>query len=152
MNTYPVKISICLRPIFYADAPEYRISAADVLLQGHLESTTVFDLSIIAVDKSSISIEFLNKQDSDTVIDQGLDKAIVIEWIKFFGISDPRFVWQGVYRPNYPEPWYSQQLTAPPETLKNTDYLSWNGKWSLDFDVPIFLWIHRIQNHGWLYT
>jgi hypothetical protein len=35
--------------------------------------------------------------------------------------------------------------------LKNHTYLSWNGKWTLTFDVPVFTWIHRVQNLGWIY-
>jgi hypothetical protein len=149
---YPVEIEICLSPVQHTEAPQYRITAENSILHGHLLSTTTFNLSIEAEQKSKITVEFLNKKDTDTVPEQGLDKAIVIEWIKFFGISDPRFVWEGVYCPSYPELWYNQQSTPPPNRLKNTNYLGWNGTWTLDFDVPIFTWIHRIQNHGWLYT
>lgn len=154
MVTYPVEISISLSPVLHTEAPEYRIVAENQVLHGYLESTTVFDLSIIAAKKSKITVEFLNKKVSDTVLSQGLDKAVIIDWIKFFSIQDPKFVWLGQYCPEYPEPWASEQKNAGVDlapALFNTTYLGWNGVWTLEFDVPIFTWIHQVQNHGWLY-
>ena len=77
--------------------------------------------------------------------------AVIIKKLSFFGISDPKFIWQAQYRPVYPEPWVSQQIPPPPEIVTNTNYLGWNGVWSLDFGVPVFSWIHQIQNLGWIY-
>jgi hypothetical protein len=148
---YPVELEICIRPVFYLDPPEYCISVEDKTITGKLENITTFAFSIIADTKSFVSIQLLNKNNSDTIVNQNLDKAIVIEWIRFFGIQDPKFVWQGRYRPVYPEPWYSQQVTPPSVELSNICYLGWNGTWRLDFDVPIFTWIHQVQNHGWIY-
>lgn len=151
MAMYPVELKIQLTPVFHQDPPKGRLQAGNQLIDFVLTETTVFDLQFAAKDSGSLMLEFLNKTDADCDPAQGLDKAIKIDWISFFGISDPRFVWQGIYTPAYPEPWYSQTEPRPAAQIKNVMYLGWNGTWSLDFTVPVFTWIHGTQSHGWLY-
>jgi hypothetical protein len=105
----------------------------------------------MADNTATLTVELLNKTDVDTVPDKGLDKAVIIESVSFFDIADDRFVWAGEYCPEYPEPWYSEQTVQPAPLLKSHTYLSWNGKWTLTFDLPVFTWIHRVQNLGWIY-
>ena len=105
----------------------------------------------VTSNTQTLTVELLNKTNDDTRPDSGLDKAVIIESISFFNITDNRFIWLGEYRPEYPEPWYSEQTVRPEPLLKNHTYLSWNGKWTLTFDVPVFTWIHRVQNLGWIY-
>jgi hypothetical protein len=149
---YPIKIEIRLEPIYHQDPPECKITVGDQAQQGFLTKPTSFFFTISATNESEINIELLNKTDKDTVPELGLDKALKIQNIGFFGISDPRFVWLGEYRPVYPEPWHSQQITKPPKILRNVDYIGWPGVWTLKFNVPVFTWIHQVQGHGWLYT
>jgi hypothetical protein len=150
-TTYPVKLALCLRPIWHQDPPRVRLGIGKNLTEVNLTETTTINFEFEASQSCDLTVELLNKQDSDTVPDQGLDKAVVIESVSFFGISDPRFVWSGVYEPTYPEPWYSQQTIKPLSKLKSHTYLCWNGKWTLTFDVPVFTWIHKIQDLGWIY-
>jgi hypothetical protein len=84
-------------------------------------------------------VEFLNKLPNDTVPGSNLDKAVVIESVSFFGITDPKFAWAGVYHPVDQDP------------LSAHTYLSWNGTWTLRFDVPVFTWMHQVQDLGWIY-
>lgn len=148
---YQVKIAVQLTPVYHNDYPAGRIAAGSKVIDFVLTEPTVFELDIFAETSDRLSIEFLNKTDNDTHLELGLDKAIVIDWISFFGIKDPKFVWDGVYTPVYPEPWYSQAVEKPSKSLKNSNYLGWNGAWQLDFTVPVFSWIHCVQSHGWLY-
>ena len=153
--TYPVKLAVTVRPIWHADAPEIRIGINDNLTPVTLTETTVFEFEFLADKDSELTIEFLNKIDSDTVPNLNLDKAVVVETVSFFNISDPKFVWAGVYYPVYPEPWATEQKNQGiilDKELKYHNYLSWNGKWKLKFDVPVFTWIHRVQDLGWIYT
>jgi hypothetical protein len=95
-----------------------------------------------------LTIEMYDKSDIDA------HQHLRISNLSFGKIQSPRFVWQGIYRPQYPEPWASQQLQqgmALPVQLRDTDCLGWNGVWSLGFSVPIFTWIHQIENLGWIY-
>lgn len=32
----------------------------------------------------------------------------------------------------------------------NTNYLGFNGKWTLTIDRPFYQWLHQAQNQGWL--
>jgi hypothetical protein len=146
---YPVVIDIYLRSVWHDNPPEINIGINDNIERVLLTDNRVFHYEFVATETSVLTVELLNKTDADTV--NGLDKAVVIESVGFFGISDPKFVWAGEYCPDYPEPWYSEQIVKPAPLLKNHTYLCWNGKWTLTFDVPVFTWIHKIQDLGWIY-
>lgn len=148
---YPVKLDIHLRPVWHDNPPKINIGINDDIHQIILSEEHIFHYEFIANASSTLTVELLNKTDADTVPDKGLDKAVVIESVSFFDITDPQFIWQGVYEPNYPEPWYSEQTVKPEPLLKSHTYLSWNGRWTLTFDVPVFTWIHKIQDLGWIY-
>ena len=148
---YPIKIDIHLRPVWHADPPEINIGINDDIQRIVLRDNQIFHYEFTADNPATLTVELLNKTDADTCPDTGLDKAVIIESISFFDITDNLFVWLGEYRPKYPEPWYSEQTVRPEPLLKNHTYLSWNGKWTLTFDVPVFTWIHKVQNLGWIY-
>ena len=151
---YPVQLNLCLRPIWHKDPPTINIGVDEKIQLVTLEKKQTFHYEFTAVKQSTLIIELLNKTDQDSVPDLGLDKAVVIESVGFFGISDPKFVWTGVYSPDYPEPWATQQrkrgVVLKPQLI-NHNYMGWNGKWSLTFNVPVFTWIHNVQNLGWIY-
>lgn len=148
---HPVKLDIHLRSIWHDNPPLINIGINDNIQQILLRDNQTFHYEFTANNRSTLSVELLNKTDADTIPDKGLDKAVIIESVSFFDIADNRFVWAGEYCPDYPEPWYSQQTIKPESLLKSHTYLSWNGKWTLTFDVPVFSWIHRVQNLGWIY-
>ena len=151
---YPVQVEVCLQPRWHKDPPEINIGIDDTIKQVTLSEAQIFRYDFASFGRSTIMIELLNKKDTDTVPEQDLDKAVVIESISFFGITDPRFVWLGVYEPEYPEPWateQAQQGVVLKQHLTNQNYLGWNGKWTLTFTAPVFTWIHNVQNLGWIY-
>lgn len=139
MDTQLVDVSIGLRPIYHADAPEITVGPNGFMMPYTLTEPQVFNFRFRSTTASTLQVRFLNKQPSDTVPEQNLDKAVVVESVSFFGITDPRFVWAGVYQPDFDAP-------MPAHT-----YLSWNGTWTLTFDVPVFTWMHKIQGLGWIY-
>jgi hypothetical protein len=152
---YPVKLAVTLKPVWHLDPPRVRLGINDNLTEIDLTETATINFEFESDQSCELTVEFLNKQDNDTVPDQGLDKAVIVESISFFGIEDPKFVWAGIYEPKYPELWASQQKAqgvALKQQLCPHNYLGWNGKWTLTFDVPVFTWIHQTQNLGWLYT
>ena len=119
-------------------APDYVIR-----LDGHIATTRITkDLS-----KGShvLEIEHKNKDESDPYT------ALIIKSITFNDITNPKFVWRGIYTPDYPLTWYNEQLVKPPQELTNHNYLGWNGVWVLEFTAPIFTWIHQVENLGWIY-
>jgi hypothetical protein len=80
------------------------------------------------------------------------DMAVEIESVTFEGMTLDRFKWSNKYYPNYPEPWASEQIDPLPKFYQSATYLGWNGCWELEFEVPIFTWIHRLENLGWIYN
>jgi hypothetical protein len=87
-----------------------------------------------------LEVEHFDKADTDATT------AVIIKDISFFDISDPKFVWSGVYHPNYPEH-YVDKVTP----LPGQGYLGWNGVYRLEFSVPVFTWMHQTMNLGWIY-
>lgn len=149
---FKVATRVLITPRWHNDPPQIRVSCGREIYNYVLYDQRWFDFEFDSENlQETIAVEFLNKRNEDTVLAQNLDKAVIIEAVEFFGIQDPRFVWAGTYTPDYPEPWASQQTSLEP-VLKNQNYLGWNGKWTLTFDIPVFTWIHKTQNLGWIYT
>jgi hypothetical protein len=152
---YPVKLSITLRPVWHQDPPQIQLGINNNLTKIDLTETATINFDFESDRDCQLSVEFLNKQDFDTVPEHNLDKAVVIESVSFFGINDPKFVWAGVYEPRYPESWANSQRlqgVVLKQQLTSCNYLGWNGKWTLTFEVPVFTWIHKVQNLGWIYN
>ena len=137
-----VKLSVTLRPV---DHPNIKIGVNGDLLTVVLDKIQTMDFEFTSDKDCQLTVELVDKKDQE---------AVVVESVSFFGISDPKFAWAGVYEPQYPEPWATQQHNQGvvlKQHLSPHTYLSWPGKWTLTFDVPVFTWIHRVQNLGWIY-
>lgn len=141
-TAYPVKMSVTLRPV---DFPCVRIGINGNLFPIDLHRTDTVNFEFESADRCELTVELVNKT---------AQEAVVIESVNFFGIEDPKFAWAGVYAPIYPEPWATEQQNQGvvlKQHLSPHTYLGWPGKWTLTFDVPVFTWIHRVQNLGWIY-
>jgi hypothetical protein len=145
---YLVKLAINLSPRINRTPPEVSIS-----VPGHVTHETLWKPKRIELEYSGsqgqLEVKFHNKNYNEYTGTH--DMAVIIDSVEFFGISDPRFVWAGVYWPEYPEPWLSQQTPPPQTALTNHNYLGWNGVWRLNFDVPVFTWMHKTLGMGWIY-
>ena len=111
-------------------------------------STAEFDIDL---DNGPhiIRFELINKTNKDTTEDQ--DLAVIIKNIAINGISDPKILLASTYRPDYPEPWYSQQDPKPKPLLHGLSYLGWNGIWELEFSVPEYQRLHKTLDLGQQY-
>lgn len=79
------------------------------------------------------------------------EMAVIIESIKFQYV-DIDFKHCSFYSPIYPEDWKNEQIASGiiwPDTIHG-NYMGWNGRWFLDFETPIYDWIHQKSNQGWL--
>lgn len=149
IKMYSVSVDVLLKPIVNTRSP------TAILRFGQEETSIVlgepcwysFTAAGTADSLVTLEIEHVGKQDSDTDPATGADVAIIVDQIKVNGIASPRFVWAGVYHPNYP-----LHMTNQPAELKYCNYLGWNGVWSLDITLPSFVWIHNIENLGWIYN
>ena len=138
INIYPVDIEILLKPV---GQPKCTISIDDQRQDITIEQETWVKLFYQGHGTARLSIEHYGKSDSDP------STALIIEQIKFNEIISPRFVYRGIYTPNYPK--HLLDSNAGPTLQQN--YLSWNGVWTLDFTLPIYTWIHKVEDLGWIY-
>jgi len=135
-------MSVTLRPV---DLPHVRIGINGNLFPIALDRPDTINFEFESADRCELTVELVNKT---------AQEAVVIESVNFFGIEDPKFAWAGVYAPIYPEPWATEQQNQGvvlKQHLSPHTYLGWPGKWTLTFDMPVFTWIHRVQNLGWIY-
>jgi hypothetical protein len=144
VTKYPVKLAVTLVPVIGHVFPEVLIKVPGQNIHHILTSRNRFELEFTEC-RGWIEILFLNKPDLDS------KTAVIIDSISFFEISDPKFLSKGIYYPAYPKPWTNSQPNLKQELLGET-YLGWNGTWRLDFDVPVFTWMHKVQNLGWIYN
>lgn len=83
--------------------------------------------------------------------DQDPEMAIIVESVKFQHLAD-EFRTSSEYRPQYPEHWIQENQDAG-QTLApviHSNYLGWPGRWWIDFETPVYAWLHRKLNLGWL--
>jgi hypothetical protein len=142
---YPVKLSVLLKPVHHARPLQVRLGIDDNLTTVNLQDTATINFEFATAESCTLTVELPDKQDQE---------AVIIESVSFFGIEDPKFAWAGIYKPNYPEPWASEQKSQGvvlKQQLVAHTYLGWPGKWTLTFTVPVFTWIHKTQDLGWIY-
>ena len=146
---YNLNIQLCVRPIYHNTVPAISYGYDDVVINTiDLERPCILSLNA-DFDRGahSIWVDFQNKNYNDSQPDKGLDMAVEIDSVTIHDITLDRFKWAGKYYPTYPEDYPDKKPVLQPHT-----YLGWNGRWVLEFDVPVFTWIHRLENLGWLYT
>ena len=72
------------------------------------------------------------------------DQLLNIKSIEIDEIDIGALVYDGVFTPEYPEPWASQQREAGhelPKTLKNVTCMGHNGTWTFKFVSPFYIWL-----------
>lgn len=150
---YHTHIELEVVPIYHQDPPLIAYGSNGTIIN-HLTLSHscvlrfAFDLT---PGTHSVFVDFLNKTDADCIPDQGLDKFVTIDSITINKICLPKFNWAATYQPEYPEPWRSQQMPPPPAVQQGSSRLSWNGRWQLNFNAPVFTWIHQIESMGWIW-
>lgn len=145
---YPITVSVLLKPIINTRIPGCRVGLNGQRQDVILDKESWFDFEYTGSKDSlvTLEVEHYGKTDRDTDIVAGKDIAIIVEAVKLNGITSPKFIWEGIYRPIYP-----RHLVNQPAELKHSNYLGWNGSWSLDITLPVFTWIHNLENLGWIY-
>jgi len=152
MHQHNVRFSIHLQFCSPSVHPDVRLSLdEDVLLDGPQNPgcTTVVVEKIMHPGSHLIQLQFRNKCYDTSADDQ--DMAVIVESLKFQYL-DHEFNIYSHYRPQYPEIWLEQQQANQvqmPEVIHG-NYLGWNGTWWIDFETPIYRWIHQKLDLGWL--
>ena len=97
--------------------------------------------------KCDLIINRSNKNKKQTVVEEGKivkDQLLHIKSIEIDDIDIGSLVYEGIYKPEYPEPWASQQANAGnklPITLKNVTEMGHNGTWTFGFSSPFYMWL-----------
>ena len=106
-----------------------------------------FEHELIEGEKYSLIIERSGKDIRQTVIEDGKitkDQLLHVKSIEIDEIDIGALVYEGVYTPDYPEPWATQQRqagSALPESFKNVTTIGHNGRWELGFESPFYMWL-----------
>jgi len=72
------------------------------------------------------------------------DQLLGIKGIEIDEIDIGSLIYSGVYKPEYPEPWATQQRelgTELEESLSNVTRMGHNGTWTLKFASPFYMWL-----------
>jgi hypothetical protein len=72
------------------------------------------------------------------------DQLLHIKGIEIDEIDIGALVYEGVYTPEYPEPWATQQRETGAElreSFKNVTQMGHNGKWEFKFASPFYMWL-----------
>ena len=95
----------------------------------------------------NLIIDRLGKSKNQTIVEDGKvvkDQLLHIKSIDIDEISIGSLVYEGVYKPEYPKLWATQQAEAGnklPETLKNVTEMGYNGTWTFTFTSPFYMWL-----------
>ena len=72
------------------------------------------------------------------------DQLLHIKSIEIDEIDIGALMYEGVYTPQYPEPWASQQRESGnelQESFKNVTQMGHNGEWKFTFTSPFYMWL-----------
>ena len=106
-----------------------------------------FEHELTEGESYKLIINRSNKDNKQTVVESDKivkDQLLHIKSIQIDEIDIGALVYEGVYKPEYPEPWASQQRTQGveiPESFKNCDALGHNGTWTFAFSSPFYMWL-----------
>jgi hypothetical protein len=132
---------------------------ANILINDHIHHTqeitgtekepTIieFEHKLTEGEKYRLVIERSGKDKKQTVVENGQiikDQLLHIKSIEIDEIDIGALVYEGVYTPEYPEPWATQQKQAGkdlPESFKNVTTIGHNGRWVLSFESPFYMWL-----------
>jgi hypothetical protein len=95
--------------------------------------------------EEGVDYELINNQ--TVVNDKGdllKDQLLNIKSIEIDEIDIGALVYEGIYTPEYPEPWATQQREAGTElkeSFKNVTQIGHNGTWRFKFSSPFYMWL-----------
>jgi len=72
------------------------------------------------------------------------DQLLHIKSIEIDEIDIGTLVYEGVYTPQYPEPWATQQREKGNElreSFKSVTKMGHNGEWRFSFESPFYMWL-----------
>ena len=155
MGTEKLKFKIELYATMWNTAPHVEILINDEsMYKGDVTGSEQDPLQIefykeLEEDKEyNLVIKRSNKGPGDTVVNEKgdilKDQLLNIKGIEIDEIDIGALVYEGVYTPEYPEPWATQQREAGNKlqtSLKNVTKMGHNGEWKFTFNSPFYMWL-----------
>lgn len=154
-NTEKIKFNIKLFGEYFDKAPQ-----ASILING---KTVIDNQEITGSSNDPVILEFSHELELDkdyelvikrtgkdktqTIVENGeivKDQLLHINAIEIDEIDIAGLVYEGIYTPEYPEPWATQQKQAGnelPESFKNVTTIGHNGEWKFKFSSPFYMWL-----------
>ena len=155
MATEKVKFKLEMYATMWDKAPH-----AEVLI----DNESYFDGDITGTEDKPSVIEFeheleegksyeliikrSNKDNNQTVVDVHgkivKDQLLHIKDIEIDEVGIGGLIYEGVYTPEYPEPWATQQRESGndlKDSFKNVTQMGHNGTWNFKFGSPFYMWL-----------
>ena len=108
----------------------------------------VFEQELDEGKDYELVIKRSGKSNNQTVVNEKgdilHDQLLHIKNIEIDEINIGGLVYEGVYTPEYPEPWATQQREAGTElkeSFKNVTQMGHNGSWRFKFSSPFYMWL-----------
>ena len=155
MGTEKLKIKIQLFATMWDKPPHAEILfggkshfSGDVTGSEEKPDVIEFEHELTEGDEYELVIKRSGKTVKQTIVNEKgdilKDQLLHIKSIEIDEIDIGALVFEGVYKPEYPEPWSTQQRelgNEQPETLKNVTRMGHNGTWTFKFTSPFYMWL-----------
>ena len=155
MGTENLKFKLELHATMWDKPPYAEIMINDQLcfkgdITGSEEKPNVieFEHELTEGEEHHLTIKRSGKGKYQTIInakgDILKDQLLNIKSIEIDEIDIGGLVYEGVYTPQYPEPWATQQKDAGidlKESFKNVTRMGHNGTWTFKFVSPFYMWL-----------
>jgi len=155
MATEKLKIKLELYATMWDKPPVAEISIGDTSIvkkdiTGTEDKPDVieFEHEFTEDSKHSLIINRSGKTNNQTVINEKgdiiKDQLLHIKNIEIDEIDLGALVYEGVYTPQYPEPWATQQRESGQDlkdSFKNVTQMGFDGEWKFTFSSPFYMWL-----------
>jgi len=155
MPTERLKFKLELYATYWDKAP-----IAEILINGESQfkskitgsekdpTVIEFEKELTEGEKYTLSISRSGKDLKQTVLSKEgkieKDQLLHIKSIEIDEVDIGSLIYEGVYTPQYQEPWHTQQVSAgntPEKSCKNVTAMGHNGTWTLAFESPFYMWL-----------
>lgn len=153
MDNYTATFSIDLSSQYVKTVPVVKVTFdTEEVFNGPVDSKKRITFTSMPKPAGTyeLTVEFFNK-DYTEFVNYNKDMMVSVNAVHVEQYPY-NFAIHSIYSPDYPEPWKSEQQQAGVKLDEHihSNYLGWNGTWQLNIQLPIYRWIHKTVNLGWL--
>ena len=120
----------------------------DITGTEHKPDVIEFEHEFTEGEKCELIINRSGKINDQTVINNDgdvlKDQLLHIKSMEIDEIDLGALVYEGIYTPEYPEPWATQQRESGQDlkdSFKNVTQMGFNGTWRFKFESPFYMWL-----------